>query len=67
MATYTITTDADSLTVEARTADEAVALYAGRKGKAGGPQTLDDLIARIEEMGGELTVTEDGCPIARVR
>lgn len=67
MATYTITTDSDSLTIDARTADEAAALYAGRKSKAGGPQTLAELVARVEAAGGELTVLEDGCPIARVR
>lgn len=63
---YTITTDSDSYTTKAATADEAVARYTGRISK-GGPATLADLIGYVEEMGGELTVTEDGAVIARVR
>lgn len=66
MSEYIITTDSDSYTTEARTADEAAARYTGRKGK-GGPATLADLIGHVEEVGGELTVTEDGAVIARVR
>jgi len=66
MSEYIITTDSDSYMTEASTADEAVARYAGRKGK-GGPSTLADLVDHVEDLGGELTVTEDGAVIARVR
>lgn len=50
MTEYIITTDSDSMTIDASSADEAVAIYTGRKGK-GGPATLDAIISRTVRVG----------------
>lgn len=58
MNKYTITTDAVSQTIEAKTADEAAAKFAATEKLYAGCETVEDVADRAEEMGGWATVVE---------